>query len=71
MMEFALSSAAVNCCQATAQLDEEQTLIGFFAGTQACCQAVLHSSTEHWMIYLALSIAAMLCCQAIAQLYEE
>ena len=36
------------CWDFTAHLYEEQILIGVIALTQACCQAVLQSSTEQW-----------------------
>ena len=43
---FAKSSVARHWCWTTAHLCQEQISIGVFAATQACCQPVLHSSSE-------------------------
>ena len=41
---------ALPCCWVTAHLYQQQTSIGVFAVAQACCQLVLHSSTEQGAI---------------------
>ena len=38
---------------------------------QACCQAVLQSSTEQWEQHFAQGSAAMPWCWVTAELYEE
>ena len=47
---FAKSNVALPWCWANADLNEEQTSTGVFAVAQACCQPVLHSSTEQGAI---------------------
>ncbi len=58
-MHFALTSAAVHLSWVSAGLYEEQIVIGVFAVTQACCEPVLHSSTEQWQMHFALPNAAV------------
>ena len=41
---------ALPCCWVTAHLYQQQISIGVFAVAQACCQLVLHSSTEQGAI---------------------
>ena len=65
---FAKSTLALHWCWTTAHLCQEQISIGVFAATQACCQPVLHSSSEQG--------ATVLCqkrhwCWATAHLWEE
>ena len=40
------SSVALHCCWVTAHLYQQQISLSVFAVAQACCQPVLHSSTE-------------------------
>ena len=70
-MHFALSSAAVHFCGVTAPLYEEQVSIGVIAVTQACCEAVLQSSTKQQSVHFTLSSAAVHFCGVTAPLYKE
>jgi len=68
-MHFAKPSAAVHWCWVTAHLYEQQIFIGVIAVTQACCGAVLQSSTEQWEVHFALTNAAVHFCWATAHMY--
>ncbi len=68
-MQFALPSAAVQCCCVTANLYEEQVSVGVIAVTQVSCEAVLQSSTEQRGMQFALPSAAVHCCCVTAHLY--
>ncbi len=70
-MHFALTSAAVHLSWVSAGLYEEQIVIGVIAVTQACCEPVLHSSTEQWGMHFALTSAAVHFCWLTAHLCEE
>ena len=69
-MHFALTSVAVQWCWVTAHLCEQQ-ITGVLAVAQACCQAVLQSSTEQWGMHFALTSAAMHWWWVTARLYKE
>jgi len=49
----------------------EQLLIGVTAVTQACCQAILQSSTEQWRMHFALTSVAVRYSWVTAYLYVE
>ena len=70
-MHFAHASAALHFCSLNAPPYEEQTSIGATAGTQACCEPVLQSSTEQWEMYFAQTSAALHFCWLNAPPYEE
>jgi len=70
-MHSALSSAGMHWCWSHADLYEERICTGVFAMARACCQPVLQSITEQWVMHSALSTAAMHWCWSHADLYEE
>ena len=45
--------------------------MGVIALAQACCQALLQSSTEQWKLYFSKGTAAVYWCWDTAELYEE
>jgi len=61
----------VHLCWVTADLYVEQILMGVTAVTQACCQAVLQSSTEQWRMHFALTSVAVNWSWVTAYLYVE
>ena len=61
------SSMALHCCCHCTPV--QQISIGVFAVAQACCQPVLHSSTEQGAI--AKSSVALHCCWVTAHLYQQ
>ena len=63
------SSVALHCCWVTAHLYQQPISLGVFAVAQACCQPLLHSSTEQGAI--AKSSLALHCCWATAHLYQQ
>ena len=67
--QIAKSSVALHCCWVTAHLYQQQISIGVFAVAQACCQPLLHSSTEQGAI--AKSSLALHCCWVTAHLYQQ
>ena len=68
---FAQGSAAVHWCWVTAELYEDEIFLGAIAGTQACCEPFLQSSTQLWGLHFAPGSAAAHWCWVIAQLYQE
>ena len=70
-MPLAKNSGALHWCWITAHLYEEQISIGVIALTQACCESVLQSSTEEWVMHFALNRAAVHWCWLTVNLYEE
>ena len=70
-MHSAKASVAVHWCWVTAHLYEQQTFIGVFTVTHACCETVLQSSTGHWGMHSAEASAAVPWCWVTAHLYEQ
>ena len=60
---------ALHCCWVTAHLYQQQISLSVFAVAQACCQPLLHSSTEQGAI--AKSSVALPCCWVTAHLYQQ
>ena len=61
----------MHLCWTTADLYVDQILLSVVAVTQACCQAVLQSSTEQWGMQVALTSGAMNWCWVTADLYVD
>ena len=58
-MQFAKSTAAVQWTWVTLHLYGEQMSIGVFAVKHGCCQPVLQTGTEQWVMQFAKSSAAV------------
>ena len=70
-MHLAMTSAAVHWYWFTAHLYGEQVSTGVNAVTQACCEPVLQSSTEQWLMRFALTSSAVDESWFTAHLHEE
>ena len=70
-MYSAKASAAEQWCWVTAHLYEQQTFIGAFTVTHACCETVSQSSTGQWGMHSAKASAAEDWCRVTAHLYEQ
>ncbi len=58
-MHFAKNSVAVHWFCITADLYEQQIIIGVNAVSQGCCQPVLQSSIVQWRMHFAKNTAAV------------